>query len=338
MELASVQDLKQRLQAELAQQQPRAAYQATTAEPTGAAQPLFRALTTFEHGLRLSGRGGGTSLPGLTPALGVARVKDEDFALAVRVQEQTGADELVRYFTEAARDEVDVQVVKGAIAYQSSPRDRHRPIVGGVSIGHPSVEAGTITCFVKTPADRVEVLSANHVIAAANAGRQGDPVLQPGPFDQGNVDDDRIGELTAIVPLVLGQPNRVDAALCSLDDGIEAHAPTGRVVADMATIASTTDVIKTGRTTGRTQGTVSAFELDGLLIFIAGLGLVEFDGLVEIDGDDQPFSQPGDSGALITDPTERLCIAMLLGGDGGRVTWGVPLATILGTLEVSLMG
>ena len=268
----------------------------------------------------------------------MARVKDGNFALAVRVQEQTGANELLRYFADAARGEVDVRVVKGTTAYQFNPRDRHRPVMGGASIGHPTVEAGTITCFVKTAAGHVEVLSANHVIAAANAGREGDPVLQPGPFDQGNVDDDRIGQLTTIVPLVPGQPNRVDAALCSLDEGIEAHPPTGRVVADTAAIASATDVIKTGRTTGRTQGTVSAFELDGLLIFIAGLGLVEFDGLVEIDGDDQPFSQPGDSGALITDPTERLCIAMLLGGDGDRVTWGVPLQTVLGTLGVSLMG
>jgi hypothetical protein len=338
MQLASVRDLKQQLQEELVRQQPLAAYQVTTAESAQTMEPLFYALTTFRRSLRLSGREGRASLSGLTPALGVARVSGDDFALAVRVQEQPGANELVRYFTQAARGEVNVRVVTRAIAYQLNPRDRHRPVLGGVSIGHPTIQAGTLTCFVKTSADRIEVLSANHVIAAANAGRQGDPVLQPGPFDEGSVDHDRIGELTAIVPLVLGQPNRVDAALCSLDDGIDTQVPTGRVVADSASIESTVDVTKTGRTTGKTHGTVSALELDGMLIYISGLGVVEFDGLIEIDGGDKPFGQSGDSGALITDLAERSCIALLLGGDDDRLTWGVPMETVLGTLGVSLVG
>jgi hypothetical protein len=339
MQLSSALDLKQRLQEELVRQQPLVAYGITTApESVEAEGSLFYALRTYEHTWRSSRRESKIGLRARTPALGVARVSDNDFALAVRVQEQTGVDELVHYFAHAARDEINVRVVTNAIAYQFNPRDRHRPVLSGVSIGHPTIEAGTLTCFVKTPADQIELLSANHVIAAANAGRQGDPILQPGPGDQGNANRDRIGELTAIVPLVPGQPNRVDAALCSLDEGIDAHVPTGRAVADSAMIASTVDVTKTGRTTGQTQGTITALELDGLRIYIPELGLVEFDGLVEIDGGSGPFSQPGDSGALITDLAERSCVAMVLGGDGNRVTWGVPIDAVLGTLGVSLAG
>ena len=68
-----------------------------------------------------------------------------------------------------------------------------------------------------------------------------------------------------------------------------------------ATIAETTDVRKTGRTTGTTDGRIQVIELDGIVLDVPGLGSVEYDGLVEMEGDGRPFAEPGDSGALVTD-------------------------------------
>jgi hypothetical protein len=141
-----------------------------------------------------------------------------------------------------------------------------------------------------------------------------------------------------MVPLVLGQPNRVDAALCSLDAGVTPDLSSARTVADAATIAETTDVRKTGRTTGTTDGRIQVIELDGIVLDVPGLGSVEYDGLVEMEGDGRPFAEPGDSGALVTDRAEESCVAMVVGGDGGDLVWGTPLETVLGSLGVSFAG
>src|SRR6266849_863955 len=75
---------------------------------------------------------------------------------------------------------------------------RARPARGGYSVGHFKITAGTIaTCVydilpggtVSPPQHgfgippKYYILSNNHVLANVNAGVPGDPVLQPGPFD-----------------------------------------------------------------------------------------------------------------------------------------------------------
>jgi hypothetical protein len=95
------------------------------------------------------------------------------------------------------------------------------------------------------------------------------------------------------------------------------------------------EVTKTGRTTGKTRGGVTAIEVDGLPIYFPSLGIVEFDGLIEIDGGGASFSEPGDSGSLVTDLAEACCVAMVIGGDG-TLTWGTPLRTVLDSLGTVL--
>lgn len=83
--------------------------------------------------------------------------------------------------------------------------DRHRPCPAGVSIGHHSITAGTFGCrvFDKTTKEWL-ILSNNHVLANSNNAQIGDPILQPGPYDGGDLGADTIGTLYKFVPITFG--------------------------------------------------------------------------------------------------------------------------------------
>lgn len=87
-------------------------------------------------------------------------------------------------------------------------KKRTRPAVGGVSIGHYQITAGTLGAMVK---DRKTgeplILSNNHVLANATNGRDGksaagDDILQPGPYD-GGTREDSIAVLHRFIPINL---------------------------------------------------------------------------------------------------------------------------------------
>lgn len=59
----------------------------------------------------------------------------------------------------------------------------------GESVGHVRVTAGTIGCFGIDQDGSVGILSNNHVLAATNAGRSADVILQPGRLDGGRAGD-----------------------------------------------------------------------------------------------------------------------------------------------------
>jgi hypothetical protein len=101
---------------------------------------------------------------------------------------------------------------------------RIRPAKGGFSVGHFNITAGTVaTCAydlgVLNPT-RFYLLSNNHVLANSNAANPGDPILQPGPFDGGNLATDQIARLSNFIPIRFSPPiapafhnNLVDAAI-----------------------------------------------------------------------------------------------------------------------------
>lgn len=78
---------------------------------------------------------------------------------------------------------------------------RYRPAPGGISVGHFSVTAGTLSCWVKK-AGEFFLLSNNHVLCNVNTGKKGDPILQPGTAD-GGVAVDEIAKLYDFVPISL---------------------------------------------------------------------------------------------------------------------------------------
>jgi hypothetical protein len=123
-----------------------------------------------------------------------------------------------------------------------------RPVPIGVSAGHPAITAGTIGARV-TDGHNVFALSNNHVFAAINSGRIGDPVLQPGAVDDGTTPDDVIGTLYDYQPLnfcsvfwiwlICPDVNRLDAALVDVfyDDPLDGD-PFAKVLVDTATPAN----------------------------------------------------------------------------------------------------
>lgn len=111
-----------------------------------------------------------------------------------------------------------------------SPEQLHqkaRPVMGGYSIGHYRVTAGTIAtaCYDagKVPGipEQFYVLSNNHILANNNNANMGDPILQPGKYDGGTYPRDMIGRLSRFVPLRFQTSrstpiNYVDAAIAEV--------------------------------------------------------------------------------------------------------------------------
>jgi hypothetical protein len=286
-----------------------------------------------------------------TLALGVAPGATRgDFTLAVRVQKR-GLEESSQLETirRRAKGEIEVRYV-GPIIKRAVPwhQRRQRPLLIGNSIAHVKVTAGTLGCFVKLRADgAVHFLSNNHVLAHENRGKKGDEILQPGHFDQGVSPADGVGVLGAFVRLKKIGVNIVDAALGTPTEGLAYDAKKLRGLGSLAgpgnfVVDEGTDVAKIGRTTGLTKGRVTAFEMDNVIVGF-DIGLLKFDGQIEIEGADEgPFSRGGDSGSLIVDGGRRAVALLFAGGEvggsnGKGLTYANPFGTVCDALKIDLV-
>ncbi len=240
-------------------------------------------------------------------ALGVATgTGSSDFKLAVRT---TRTEQAVASYVNTlgliTSGDIDVQHVGDIEALPPGPttlpwRGRCRPLRAGFSIGHVNTTAGTIGAFVEK-SGVPHILSNNHVLALCNTAQHGDVIVQPGPFDGGQHPNDSVSRLGGFVPL---QPtaNFVDCALgvldldADLDFSYNGHALGVPVQAQLGMSAW-----KVGRTTGVTQGQVSALALDDLPVRISPSTVVYFDDQIELTGQAGRFSDGGDSGSLILD-------------------------------------
>ena len=285
-----------------------------------------------------------------TLALGVTRRGRRDYRLAVRIQRRSiESSPGVEAIRRRARGEVDIRYV-GRLTKRSVPpyRRRQRPLRIGVSLGHHRITAGTLGAFVtRRGTGEVRILSNNHVLADENRGKAGDAILQPGAYDGGRPQD-RVGALGEVVRLWRRRTNRVDAALATIDDGVEhaggllsGHGRLKGVASDPVDIAD--ELEKLGRTTGHTRGRVTAFELDNVVVGY-DMGNIRFDDQIEIEGAGRgPFSDGGDSGSLIYTASGHLAVALLFaGGDvGGRngagLTYANPIGLVLDRLKADLL-
>jgi hypothetical protein len=286
-----------------------------------------------------------------TFALGVAPKKNgKDFQLAVRVQHRAleGSPE-IETIQRQARGEVDVRYI-GAVGKRVVPwhQQRSRPLRIGGSIGHINVTAGTLGAFVRGRDDgTIFILSNNHVLANESRGKAGDAIVQPGRIDGGQEPDDVVGQLVKFVRLKKRGINPHDCALATINDGIETQMNELQGIGNLAGLGDAfldegTRVAKVGRTTGVTQGRVTAFELDNLVVGF-DIGNLRFDNQVEIeDAETGPFSQGGDSGSLVVGEDRRAVALLFAGGDQGGangqgLTYANPLRDVLEALQVDLV-
>jgi len=177
---------------------------------------------------------------------------------------------------------------------------RHDPLVPGISVGHPTGTAGTLGCIVYDRQEgRPHILSNWHVLQG-EAGRLGDGVVQPGPFDDNRIDSNRCGVL---VRSHLGLAG--DCAIARIEDrGAEPEIlGLGVAVGRIARPELGDRVVKSGRTTGVTRGIVTRIETTVKLFYGDETGTKRIGGF-EIGPDPDhrapgnEISKGGDSGSV----------------------------------------
>lgn len=246
---------------------------------------------------------------------------------------------------------------------------RWRPAPGGVSIGHFQMTAGTLGCVVRDKAtgDRL-ILSNNHVLADINAGRAGDPILQPGTYDGGVEGRDMIAVLERYVPLrftvapptcgiarlveglanlsakLMGSAHRLSAyrsdpkAVNQVDAALARPLDESMIldeILDIGVVGGITParlgmgVRKSGRSSGYTMGEIRV--LDALVKVDYESRSADFDGQI-VTG---PMSQPGDSGALLVLGDGLLAVGLLFAGSQQATVFN-PIQPVLRALDVVL--
>jgi hypothetical protein len=188
-----------------------------------------------------------------------------------------------------------------------------RPVPGGVSIGHPTITAGTHGVSLRFLGINAG-LSNNHVLAAGSTFQQpraniGDPIYQPGPYDGGR-EADIVGNLSWFNPIDTQGSNLIDAALWQpttadlmseevLDIGIPAGIGTVNVG----------DIVQKS---GRTSGYKSAEVIDINATISVNYGDFKADFRNQIITD--IMGEPGDSGSAVFDMTGPNLVGLLFAG------------------------
>jgi hypothetical protein len=255
-------------------------------------------------------------------------------------------------------------------ALQSNPKDKHRPAMPGVSIGHHQITAGTFGCVVKHDGRR-HILSNNHVMANSNNADIGDNIYQPGPTD-GGVDTDTIAKLTNFVPIKFGSStpscpiargtaslfnktsqtlnrkhrleakvniesadNLIDAAIALPinDDDIIDDISGGIGIPNMVLPTSDINIGMPVQKFGRTTNytTGEILQLDAIVRVSYGSGKIATFVNQLVTG---PMSAGGDSGSAVLDMNNNLVGLLFAGSD--QTTIMNPMTEVFNLLVLSL--
>ena len=184
----------------------------------------------------------------------------------------------------------------------------------------PQITAGTFGAVVEDAAGTQYILGSNHVMAYNGRAPDGTPIVAPGTLDDENTFT-VIGKRSGFVelhpaawPVTQAQGpanlNTVDCALAELT-----AAGKAKMGALSPAIAAKdpvmTDVHKTGRTTGLTQGSVCVIDCEGFIDL--SFGTFYFKHLNGVLGKGPgPFAAPGDSGAVVVEDNGGGAVGMVM--------------------------
>ena len=308
----------------------------------------------FTEAFKMTIAGFGEEPPSSVPhvALGAAvGRRPGQYALAIRLFDRSPASlRLAKRAAAEAAGEFEALFVPPLWAPRRPPaagsfRQRVRPLSPGYSIGHRLVSAGTLGAFVVDQNDYICALSNNHVLAASNRGRRGDPIFQNAVADAGHARRSNVVGYLHRRAKLLANGNVVDAAVSTVDGSLDidpTHA--GQMVTTWRQDGPLPGegVWKVGRTTGVTRGVVRAIDVDGVRIDYSEAGdgsqMCTFDGQIEIlgAGSTPIFSRGGDSGSVILDAGDS-AVGLLFAGNRAGLTYANPISAVFRSLGLTGM-
>lgn len=257
----------------------------------------------------------------------------------------------------------------GHIKALTERTDRWRPALGGVSIGHHQVTAGTLGSAVRDAASGERLLlSNNHVLANNNQAQIGDAVLQPGRADGGQLNRDSFATLVQFEPIqfteskatcdlalafaqigntmarMMGSKHRVRAYYSDPGASNLVDAALARPLNDSELLEEILDigavngtlpaelgmnVRKSGRTTGLTRGRILVLNVTVDVDY--GHGSARFEDQIV----SSPMSQPGDSGSLLVAGEALKAVGLLFAGSNQATLYN-PISHVQEALGIAL--
>ncbi len=222
---------------------------------------------------------------------------------------------------------------------------RYRPVPIGVSAGNANdCIPGTIGC-VLTARGKSYLLSANHVFARQNQAAIGEWEMQPsrpdadpscGAAPPGTL----VAKLADFEPVVYdgSTPNAMDAAIAELaTNDFTCATPAGYYglpSSQPVTAGVGSPVLKVGRTTELTRGSIKAVNVKVKVTFPSGTALFVNQLMTSKD-----FGAFGDSGSLVvTDDGEYHPVGMVIGGSSNGAAIVTPIGPILARFGAAVCG
>lgn len=258
----------------------------------------------------------------------------------------------------------------GHLRAMQTVRDRWRPAVGGVSIGHYKITTGTLGCIVYDSLQHSpRILSNNHILANGNSCSLGDPILQQGRSDGGILGRDTLALLTKFIPIKYlnsedlkplpdfiirwgirlsdllnntewrefferrrRKTNQIDAALAKpLDASLVSDEVISIGTPDgIQKVTLGMEVQKCGRTTGLTTGTIELIKTT-LIVSYGDIQNARFENQIV----STPMCQGGDSGSIVFASKSTKAVGLLFAGSTQATIFN-PIETVMNTLGVTL--
>jgi endonuclease G len=188
------------------------------------------------------------------------------------------------------------------------------PIVPGISIGHPSISAGTVGCVVYDAQTGMPYILSNWHVLNGTAGVIGDHIVQPGRHDDNRVDQNVVGKLVRSHLGIAG-----DCAIATIDQRrLDSKIVDLNVSVERIGEPELGDgVVKSGRTTDVTYGIVTRIHVTTKIDY--GQAGVQEIGCFEIGPDPDHVAQNGeismggDSGSAWLSTSRNEATNMMLG-------------------------
>lgn len=214
--------------------------------------------------------------------------------------------------------------------------DKYRPLIAGISCGHPNVSAGTLGSFIYLDGEPF-IISNSHVLACSGMCSLGDPILQPGPYDDGEEYTDTIGHLNMYEGFMHTEPNKIDFAMArptvEFRDAILGLNEPTMIMTEENYIDEPSvgeRVVKSGRSTGITIGKVTGLaasaEIDGY-----PQGSLIFEDLIIVEGN--KIVSGGDSGSVCLTESGKLIGLLFAGSMDGNTYMVCKMSNVIDVIE-----